>query len=399
MEKIKRYCTYLKCLCKLIIAFIYVQLYKKTIYVNDIWLIQEKHTEARDNGYCLFKYLRTKHPEINVYYSITKGSVDLYKVITLGNTVESGSITHYMYYLAAKYRIGSQQAAASPYPTDWVNRFKFLCRRDQKTIFLQHGITCNAVPDLYYEKSQFDLFVCCAEPELRFVHDVLQYPLDKAKLLGFCRYDYLDNHTLGNTILIMPTFRQWLVSKNVENDATSDECLSFENSDYFKNYYALLTNKSLLKCLRAHNCNAVFYLHYALQSYSKVFLHCNNDVIRIADRYHNDVQELMIQSSAMVSDYSSVMFDFAYMGKPVIMLQFDEEKYRNEHYASGYFDYTRDGFGPVYSNVDDTVQYLIQLIENGFVMNKEYVDRVNCFFTLRDKNNCERNYNAICNLK
>ena len=41
----------------------------------------------------------------------------------------------------------------------------------------------------------------------------------------------------------------------------------------------------------------------------------------------------------MITDYSSVFFDFSYMRKPVIFYQFDEKKFRKAQYAEGYFSY------------------------------------------------------------
>lgn len=49
----------------------------RLLYRNkSIWLISERGTDARDNGYHFFRYLREKHPEIECYYVITKDSPD-----------------------------------------------------------------------------------------------------------------------------------------------------------------------------------------------------------------------------------------------------------------------------------------------------------------------------------
>ena len=38
----------------------------------------------------------------------------------------------------------------------------------------------------------------------------------------------------------------------------------------------------------------------------------------------------------LITDYSSVYFDIAYMRKPIIFYQFDEEEFRRKHYQRGY---------------------------------------------------------------
>ena len=60
---------------------------KMLLYKKDIWLICEKITEARDNGYHFFKYVKENHPEVNAYYVIAKGSPDSEKVNHYGNIV------------------------------------------------------------------------------------------------------------------------------------------------------------------------------------------------------------------------------------------------------------------------------------------------------------------------
>lgn len=399
MNYIKRYYTYIICVAKLFLAYICVIAYKKHLYKKNIWLIQEKHTEARDNGYFFFKYLRTTHPELNVFFSITTDSVDKKNVEIFGNIIKADSLQHYIYYLSAKYNIGSQPFGACPHPVYWVHKFKFLCRKDQKVIFLQHGVIKDAINGLKYSNTHFDLFTCSAVPEYKFVCDYFGYSPYNAKLLGLCRYDNLHNFVTEKKIIVMPTFRKWLTANNRECDATNVECEKFKQSVFFKYYSTLLSDKSLFTALSEHDYQLIFYLHYSLQSYTKVFdNYCNNNII-IASRNNYNIQELLKTGAVLVTDYSSVAFDFAYMEKPVIYFQFDEDDFRSMHYQKGYFDYHRDGFGPVFKNVDDVVDHLIKRMDTDYDMENPYKQRAEGFFTLRDSNNCLRHYEAIIELK
>ena len=49
-----------------------------------IWLVGERGTDARDNGYWFYRYLRTQHPELRAYYVITADSPDAAKITALG---------------------------------------------------------------------------------------------------------------------------------------------------------------------------------------------------------------------------------------------------------------------------------------------------------------------------
>ena len=45
-----------------------------------IWLISENGLTASDNGYYLFKHIRSEHPDIKAYYVINKSSRDYKRV-------------------------------------------------------------------------------------------------------------------------------------------------------------------------------------------------------------------------------------------------------------------------------------------------------------------------------
>ena len=264
-----------------------------------------------------------------------------------------------------------------------------------KSCFLQHGITKDAIDGLKYSNTRFDLFTCTAVPEQEFVCDYLGYPRQNAKLLGFCRYDNLSSISTEKKIIAMPTFRKWLTANDRESDATNLECDKFMESVFYNNYSILLSDKSLLQALSDNDYQLIFYLHYSLQSYIKVFDNFRNKNIIIASRNCYDIPELLKTGAVLVTDYSSVAFDFAYMKKPVIYFQFDEDVFRSLQYKKGYFDYHRDGFGPVFYNICDVVNHLIKQMENNYEMEYPYSKRAEEFFILRDSNNCLRHYEAI----
>ena len=387
------------CVFKLLIAKIIVMISGKKIISRDIWLFEEKQTEARDNAYHLYRYVKKHHPEINSFYIIRKGSADEPKIGEYGTTIYAETVKHYIYWLAAKYSISSQPHGAAPNPRDWVRRFKGFCRKDQKVVFLQHGIIINDLPGLDYSVTGFDLFSCSAVPEWKYITEGLHYPEKKARLLGLCRFDNLSDYHTQKIILIMPTFRKWLVAADAYSDATEEESERFMQSDYFLRYRNLLTNKTLLQEAEENGYRIIFYLHYAVQSYTGTFSACGSQTVTIADRDHYDVQQLLKDCAVLVTDYSSIFCDFAYMGKPELFYQFDEKQYRGGHYDSGYFNYDTDGFGPVFGQEEDLVHYLTLLLENKCETEPVYMERIRAFFPFRDDHNCERTYNAIIEIQ
>ena len=83
------------------------------------------------------------------------------------------------------------------------------------------------------------------------------------------------------------------------------------------------------------------------------------------------------------------------MKKPLIYYQFDSEKYNEKHYAKGYFDYERNGFGRVEKQYENLINCIRNIIKNNYY--NEYLNKINDFFEIYDNNNCKRHYYEIIN--
>lgn len=351
---------------------------------RDIWLIGERKDEAKDNGYHLFKYIRSNHPEQKIYYIIEKKSNDVKKIEQYKNIIYYDSFKHYLYYVMSTKLICAHQSSTVPSsPVCWKLLDYKLFKK--KKIYIKHGIIKEKIKSHMYENTKFDMIVCGAKPEYDFVKSELGYPVESVKYLGLCRFDNLHNFNVKNQILVMPTWRAWFGSTWGKED--DDD---FLESDYFKNYQALITNKKLEKYLEENDTELIFYPHYEMQRYLKYFETDSKKII-IADSKKYDVQQLLKESKLLITDYSSVAFDFAYMKKPIIYYQFDKEEYDSKHYAKGYFEYERDGFGPVLKEIDEVVDEIYKSNKNENL----YCEKIDSFFKLRDDNNCYRHFNEI----
>lgn len=70
-----------------------------------------------------------------------------------------------------------------------------------------------------------------------------------------------------------------------------------------------------------------------------------------------DPQELMLCADVLVTDYSSMMFDYAILRRPMIFFTYDLDTYTNETRGT-YFDLREEGPGPVVQTMPDLIDAL-----------------------------------------
>ncbi len=347
------------------------------------WLICDRRDDAQDNGYFFFKYLIKEHPYIKATFIVNKTSPKYTELSKVGNVVKFCSFKHFFMAIGSRVKISSQIFGYAP----WVTMATYFRRNETRDIhvFLQHGIIKNLHPNLFGNVCKsLNLFVCGAKPEYEFIKKDFCYQNEAPQYTGLARYDNLTNFETRNYLLIMPTWRMKLtgIDKN-----------GFLNSNFFREWNALINDPQLLNICKKNNLKIRFYLHHELQTYSDCF--DSNDVVEIIKSEVYCVQDLLKEAKLLITDFSSVYFDFAYMKKPEIYFQFDESTFYDTHYQQGYFDYRKDGFGPVCLTKNDVIIEVKKCNDNNFVLEKEYEYKIDKNFVYRDTHNCDRIYEQI----
>ena len=356
---------------------------------RDLWLICDYEMEARDNPYWLFKYIREEHPEQEIIYAINPHSADYERVAKLGPTVAYGSLKHWIYYLAASKNISSQKGGKPNAAICFALEVSGLLKNTR--IFLQHGIIKDDLSYLYYRNTKMRMFVTSVPREYEFVRDTYGYPAGYVQMLGLARYDNLfPVPAKEKFILVMPTWRKW-IAQTVSNAVEHAD--SFEQTEFAKAWKKFLSAPFVEK-LKGQDIRLVFYLHRNMQKFAGYFAGISDNVT-IATWPEYDCQQLMKEALCMITDYSSVAMDMAYMRKPVLYYQFDYEMFRQGHMGLGYYDYHKDGFGPICENSEVLIDRLKAVMNRNYVMEAQYVKRCDDFFYFHDRDYCKRNYEAI----
>ena len=375
---------------KFIIAFPISLIMK--LFIKDLWVICDYEDEARDNGYYFYKYLREKQSQQNAVYAINKKSPDYEKVKRLGKVVKYGSLKHWILYLTASKNISSQKGGKPNAAVCYLLEVYGIIKN--KRMFLQHGIIKDNLPYLHYKNTKMSFFTVSTKREYDYVCQEFGYPDGVIQQVGLCRYDTLINEAKGETILIMPTWRQWIAHETT-NSKIAENVESFVDTNYCKSWIEFLSSETLEDICRKYNKKIIFYPHRNMQKFINDFNSIKKEYITIATWPEYDVQTLLKECDMLVTDYSSVAMDVAYLNKPVVYYQFDYEQFRKWHLEEGYFSYENDGFGPVRYNLKDAIDSVESYAKNNFKLEAKYQKRIDNFFDLRDKKNCERTYLKI----
>lgn len=372
----------------------------KRIKKKEIWMISDRMTKADDNGEAFFTYMNTvvKNPNINTYFVLNKESEDYERLCKIGKVVPFHSTKHKILSLLCD-RIVSSQA------DDYVfNRFfdqAYLYKdimHGQKFIFLQHGVIQNDLSGwLTKANKNISMFVTTTNAEYQSILEyAYHYDEKEVKCTGLPRYDYLyDESKEKNIITFMPTWRSYLAGVHNVNTDTRKLKSGFEDSTYCKMYKQVFENKRLYEAAEKYHYDIRFMLHPTMPRECIEYFGCNES-IEILDS-NTRYRDLFASSKLIVSDYSSTLFDFAYLRKPIIYYQQDiDEFYSGKHTSvKGYFDYERDGFGEVEYTSEALVNRIIEYMERGCQLKDKYRERIEKTFPYYDKDNCQRVYEAI----
>lgn len=362
-------------------------------FINtELWLISDRVNVAYDNGEAFFRFISNKKDKsVQHFFCISKDAADFERIKRFGKVIALGSKKHKLYSLLGATVISSHIDEIIRRPITWGLPYFRDFLSDFRFVFLRHGI---GKDDLSKTLNRFriniNMLVTATDAESNsFLEYNYHYTKKQIKKTGLPRYDLLYNKP-QKYITIMPTWRKYLFGVN----ATSD----LMHTNFFIFYDELLNHTKLLTEVKNNGYTLCVMLHPHIRIFMSIF---NTSKAVIFFDQDKPYSEIFAESNMIITDYSSVAFDFAYLRKPLIYCQFDEtEFFSGKHsYIKGYFDYRRDGFGEVEKTLDGTVNRIIEYMQNGCALKDKYLARIDATFAFNDKNNCERVYTALKNLE
>ncbi len=370
-------------------AYIALVLFLFTKKQKDVWLIGGHNAKLyTDNSKVFYEYILLNHSSINIYWIVDKNASIMQDI--KGERLIKGSIKSYLYFYYAKVVLFSDTLNSDIAPFSFVLPIVKHFYTHVLKIYLSHGtIALKKMPQyqgkiaklkqaIFYS---YDLAIASTELSKKAM---LGYNINPTaiQLLGSARHDVLKSiPNAQRVILITPTWRSWLSSKNI-----------LKESDFFNQYKSLLLDINLHLFLRENNIHIHFYLHHMLHQYYSIFQDFENDVIKILAPSVNINNEIM-SAELMITDYSSMCSDFYYLQKPIVFFQFDREKYIKK--IGSEIDLENTIFGDVFDDSPSLVEHIITNMTKQISISKKQKEGERYFIHFKDKQNCSRIYNAI----
>nr|QHR93354.1 CDP-glycerol:poly(glycerophosphate) glycerophosphotransferase [Enterobacter cloacae] len=243
-------------------------------------------------------------------------------------------------------------------------------------INVNHGFEgFKKLPPNYY--ANIDAHIQCASSEKEKEIKVSMCGADKSTVFvtGYPRFDNISEYSGSEIrkILYFPTWRSWLEHVSVKE---------LDNTEYVLAVKKFLGNEELKAFLRARNITLYYKPHHKISHLALDYL--ESDCIQLL-KSNDNLTEHIQSSDLLITDYSSVAWDFLYNNRKVLFYIFDIETYIKEQGL--YYDVRALNYSN-YSLSSDGVVSLLQ--EYSSALASKPSNMALDFFKYKDSKNCER---------
>lgn len=342
-----------------------------------------------DNPKYLFEYINKYHPEIScVWLSNNQSTIDLVRNL--------GFEAYYTYSL--KGYLLSSRAIVSVVSTSFEDVNKYIPIK--YIINTWHGIPLKKI--LYDDKinnshkdtrksiilrsifpfrkilSDYSVIIASSESEAINLSSAFNKPINNISICGLPRNDVFnkcDQPTNNNKIIYMPTHR---------GEGKFDIYNLFETELLFINSELLRLGIDLYVKLHFYHCN--------IKQCDLSNIHFISD-----DEINQDIYSILNSFDMLITDYSSVYFDFLLSGRPIIFAPFDLDDYLSSD-REMYFDYNEVTPGPKCRNWHEVMEWISNFKNNPdlFALDRKLLKDL--FHVYQDGSSCERVYKEALRL-
>ena len=292
---------------------------------NYIWLFGENlAATANDNSFYFWKHIVNIEDDIEKYIVFEKNDSTLKVYNKLSDYEKSfvlwkNSIKHFKKFFKADLFFISH-SFKDVFPENILNK-KVNLEVKKPIIHLQHGV--EGLKKLPFNGRSYknNLFRVCVYNKsifniLKKYNDFKEYQLHNAiyppRYGEFLRKD--DEIENKNQILWFITNRKYLSSED-----------QIDTKVFFGYIKSVVQDKELLNFLKKNILKLKIVLHHSLRKhvYKGISEFINNDYIELVREEDTDLMTDLASSELLITDYSSIAYDFSFIKRPVLLYQPD----------------------------------------------------------------------------
>ena len=359
------------------------------------WMFIENKTKAGGDAEDLYHHVLHNQPKQQAYFVLHRDSPDWARLRAEGfRLIAFGSQRHKVLLLNCERFITSQLERD-------VTAF---LRRDltrYSLVFLGPGRDDCAIP-LNKLPIAFQPMATLQEQEhVTRAGSPFRLTRKEAGLTGLPRFDSLyrlrGRHP-KHQILFIPDLRRHFTGISKDSPDEARHICDIESSLYTESILAFLHGERLAALLAYHNHHLALLIHPGMRQYFGDQA-LPQWVIPVERKQGQRIHDFLSQAAIVITDLHSIVLDAAYLEKPLVYWQLDRNMpgEGNPH-ATDYYDYKKDGFGPVAENPEQTLDALESILCSGGIRDIKYTRRAQAAFAYHDDNNCERVFEAIAAL-
>lgn len=347
-----------------------------------------------DNPRAIYEYLKENDTRYKMYWSVDKHHIEKFNQANI-NYIRRFSLKWMILMNRAKYWVTNSRLPLwipKPIHTIYVQTWHGTPLKklalDMEEVHMPAIDTETYKRNFLKEVKKWDYLISPNQYSTEIFKRAFQF--DK-KIIesGYPRNDYLINNNNKKQIKLIKSKLQIPTEKKVILYAPTWRDNQFYDKGRYK--FDIQMDLNLLRQELSEEYIIILRLHYLVAE--NLDLSTYEGFVYDFSHYE-DIRDLYLISDLLITDYSSVFFDFANLKRPMIFYVYDIDEYR-DRLRGFYFDFEKQAPGPLVQNTKELIN-AIKNIEHNF-NEEEFSSFYNKFCYLDDGFATERVVDEIFN--
>ena len=381
------------------------KLYKLTFTIVGIILPKDKKLvifesflgkQYSDNPRAIYEYMRTHNLGYKMYWSVDKQHLKQFKNMDM-KYARRFTIKWLFVMTRAKYWVTNSRlplwipkSKNTVYLQTWHGTPLKRLAVDMDKVYMPGTDTKKYKENFTKEASKWDYLVSPNAYSSKIFRQAFQF--DKTMIeSGYPRNDFLINANNDETIYGIKKKSNLPRDKKVILYAPTWRDNQYYELGRYK--FDIQLNLQRMKAELGEDYIIVLRLHY-LVAENLDLTNCEGFVYDFSA--HEDIRELYLIADLLITDYSSVFFDYANMKRPMLFYVYDIDDYR-DNLRGFYFDFESEAPGPLVKTTGQIIDEIKKIERFGFKPSEITEAFYERFCYLEDGNASERVVGRIFN--